>query len=139
MAENDQPKGKPAHGLTDHAMGEQLTPKHAVGRYYDHDHDDFEEDVPLEENPIWIQAHVSLVSVGIDIGSSGTQGIFSRINLPRLGEDLSSPYFVVSREQLYLSPVALPPYHSEERIAEPPPGPTLHQPFPGAQPNPPPL
>ena len=118
MADNEQPQGKPAHGLGDHAMGEDLSHKHVPGQYYDHDHDDFEDDLPLEENPIWIQDHVSLVSVGIDIGSAGTQVIFSRVNLRRLGEDLSSRYFVVSREQLYLSPVALTPYQSEERIDE---------------------
>ena len=109
---------KPKHGLSDHAMGQQLAHKHTPGEAYDHDHDDFAQDVPLEENPIWIQDHVSLVSVGMDIGSSGTQVIFSRVNLRRLGEDLSSRYFVVSREQLYLSPVALTPYQSEERIDE---------------------
>ena len=38
---------------------------------------------PLEDNPIWLQDHVTLISVGIDIGSSGTQVIFSRINLRR--------------------------------------------------------
>src|SRR5258708_25009723 len=100
MAENDQPQGKPAHGLTDHAMGEQLTHKHAVGRYYDHDHDDFEEDVPLEENPIWIQDHVSLVSVGIDIGSSGTPGLFSPIHPPPPGRCPPRPPFPFSREAL---------------------------------------
>ena len=57
-------------------------------------------------------------SVGIDIGSSGTQVIFSRINLRRLGEDLSSRYCVVSRETLFQSPVALTPYRDEERIDE---------------------
>jgi ethanolamine utilization protein EutA len=118
MADKDEPQAAPAHGLKDHAMGQELLHKHESGAYYDHDHDDFEESGPLEENPIWIQDHVSLVSVGIDIGSSGTQVIFSRINLRRLGEDLSSRYFVVSREQLYLSPVALTPYQSEERIDE---------------------
>ena len=56
------------------------------------------------------------MSVGIDIGSSGTQVIFSRINLRRYGEDLTSRYYVVSRETLYQSPVALTPYASEERI-----------------------
>ena len=42
--------------------------------------------------------------------------IFSRINLRRYGEDLTSRYYVVSRETLYQSPVALTPYASEERI-----------------------
>jgi ethanolamine utilization protein EutA len=72
----------------------------------------------LEENPIWIADHVSLMTVGIDIGSSGTQVIFSRVNLRRLGEDLSSRYFVVSRETLFQSSVALTPYRSEEHIDE---------------------
>jgi len=58
------------------------------------------------------------MTVGIDIGSSGTQVIFSRVNLRRLGEDLSSRYFVVSRETLFQSSVALTPYRSEEHIDE---------------------
>src|SRR5258708_18524898 len=58
------------------------------------------------------------MTVGIDIGSSGTQVIFSRVNLRRLGEDLSSRYLVVSREALFQSSVALTPYRSEEHIDE---------------------
>src|SRR6476620_10930275 len=39
----------------------------------DHDHDhDHEPLGPLEENPIWQQDHVTLHSVGMDIGSSAT-------------------------------------------------------------------
>ena len=91
---------------------------HADDSDHDHDHDFDPDDGPLEDNPIWIQDHVSLKSVGIDIGSSGTQVIFSRINLRRLGEDLSSRYFVVSRETLFQSGVALTPYRSEEHIDE---------------------
>ncbi|MEA3106568.1 MAG: ethanolamine utilization protein EutA [Gammaproteobacteria bacterium] len=105
-----------AHALQDHAFGRELTHAHAPGAAYDHDHDDFDSQGPLEANPIWIQDHVSLTSVGIDIGSSGTQVIFSQLNLRRLGEDLSSHYFVVSRETLFQSPVVLTPYKSEERI-----------------------
>src|SRR5919112_1927052 len=83
----------------------------------DHDHDTIDLDPDdLENNPIWIQDHVTLKSVGIDIGSSGTQVIFSKINLRRLGEDLSSRYYVVSRETLFQSAVLLTPYQSEERI-----------------------
>src|SRR5262249_48627732 len=47
---------------------------------------------------------------------SGTQVIFSRINLRRYGEDLTSRYYVVSRETLFQSPLALTPYSSDERI-----------------------
>src|SRR5262249_50372313 len=53
-----------------------------------------------------------------EVGSSGRQVICSRVNVRRLGEDLSSRYYVVSRETLFQSPVALTPYASEERIDE---------------------
>ena len=43
----------------------------------DHDHDDDDDDLPLEDNPIWQQDNVTLHSVGMDIGSSGTQVVFS--------------------------------------------------------------
>src|SRR3990170_7693204 len=112
MQDADEPKGG-GHTLADHAYGIDL--EHVHDGFADHDHD-FPDDGPLEENPIWIQDHVSLMSVGIDIGSSGTQVIFSRINLRRLGEALSSRYYVVSRETLFQSAVALTPYQSEERI-----------------------
>ena len=59
-----------------------------------------------------------LSSVGIDIGSAGTQVIFSRLHMRRMGEDLSSRYFVVKRETLFESPVALTPYASDTRIDE---------------------
>jgi ethanolamine utilization protein EutA len=112
MPDTGSPKG---HTLADHVYGLDL--EHTHDGYADHDHD-FPDDGPLEENPIWIQDHVSLTTVGVDIGSSGTQVIFSRVNLRRLGEDLSSRYYVVSRETLFQSPVALTPYASEERIDE---------------------
>src|SRR5882672_2287586 len=108
----DQTEAK-SHGLADHQYGNALTHRHDSES--DHDHDDFE-DSPLEENPLWIQDHVTLTSVGIDIGSSGTQVIFSQIHLRRLAEDLTSRYYVVSRETLFLSPVSLTPYQSETRI-----------------------
>jgi ethanolamine utilization protein EutA len=113
MQSSDEPKDR--HTLADHAFGQDL--QHIHDGDADHDHDNLD-DGPLDENPIWIQDHVSLNTVGIDIGSSGTQIIFSRINLRRLGEDLSSRFFVVSRETLFQSPVSLTPYQSEERIDE---------------------
>lgn len=118
MPDNKDPKG-PAprmHSLEDHLHGEDYGHTHDGDESADHDHDHFEVDGPLENNPLWIQDHVSLLSVGIDIGSSGTQVIFSRLNLRRLGEDLSSRYVVVSRETLFQSPVSLTPYRSEELI-----------------------
>jgi ethanolamine utilization protein EutA len=116
----DQPKvQRKPHTLADHGLGSGLAHLHDADadhdHDHDHDHDDFD-DGPLEDNPLFLQDHVTLTSVGIDIGSAGTQTIFSRIGLRRMGEDLSSRYFVVSRETLYRSPVALTPYQSEERI-----------------------
>ena len=114
----DSENKKPAHTLADHVLGQDFVHDHEGDADHDHDHLDFADERPLEENPIWIQDHVTLVTVGIDIGSSGTQVIFSRINLRRYGEDLTSRYYVVSRETLFQSPVALTPYSSDERIDE---------------------
>ncbi len=108
----DSPK---PHSLADHRLGLDLD--HIHDGFADHDHD-FPDEGPLEQNPIWLQDRVTLTSVGIDIGSSGTQVIFSRVHMRRLGEDLSSRYYVASRETLFASPVALTPYESEHRIDE---------------------
>ena len=113
-----EPIGKPKHSLVDHMMGVNGVHAHDEGDFdHDHDHDDFGEYDP-EHDALWQQDHIQLVSVGIDIGSSGTQVIFSRVYMRRLAEDLTSRYFVVKRETLHQSPVALTPYQSEERIDE---------------------
>src|SRR5258707_14757131 len=114
----DKPNPKRTHSLEDHLHGRDFDHSHDPDEDADHDHDHYEADGRLEDNALWIQDHVSLLSVGIDIGSSGTQVIFSRINLRRLGEELTSRYYVVSRETLFQSPVALTPYAGEERIDE---------------------
>src|SRR6266566_6701699 len=101
------------HTVADHRLGADLAHTHDGDA--DHDHDDFD-DGPLEDNPLWIADNVTLTSVGIDIGSAGTQVIFSKVHLRRLSEDLTSRYYVVGRETVYQSPVALTPYLSEERI-----------------------
>jgi ethanolamine utilization protein EutA len=113
-----EPLGTKKHSLLDHLMGEGGMHAHVEGEYdHDHDHDDIGE-YDLENDSLWLQDHITLVSVGIDIGSSGTQVIFSRVYMRRLSEDLSSRYFVVKRETLHQSPVALTPYQSETRIDE---------------------
>ena len=113
MAKEDEKKAS-GHTMGEHTMG--LSWAHVHMDDADHDHDEFDADVPLEENPLWIQDNVTLVSVGIDIGSSGTQVIFSKIHLRRLAEELTSRFYVVARETLFLSPVSLTPYSSETRI-----------------------
>ncbi|CAN0008412.1 unnamed protein product [Discosporangium mesarthrocarpum] len=111
------PKGAPpGHTLQDHDYGDVFFHEH--GPDADHDHDDDFFNGPVEENPLWIADNVILNSVGIDVGSSGTQVIFSRIHLRRLAEDMTSRYFVVKRETLFQSPVMLTPYESETRISD---------------------
>jgi ethanolamine utilization protein EutA (predicted chaperonin) len=114
--ESKKPRGQRGHTLTDHQFGDAMDHEH--GPDADHDHDHFEGIGPLEENPIWIQDNVVLTSVGMDIGSSGTQVIFSRVHMRRLGEDLTSRYIVAKRETLHESPVSLTPYRSDTRIDE---------------------
>src|SRR5690242_18893266 len=110
----DDPKDSSKnHTLADHRLGADLV--HVHDGDADHDHDDFF-DGPVEDNPLWIADNVTLTSVGIDIGSAGTQVIFSKVHLRRLSEELTSRYYVVGRETLFRSPVALTPYQSEERI-----------------------
>jgi ethanolamine utilization protein EutA len=83
----------------------------------DHDHvHDCDALDPIADNPIWQQDNVTLHSVGMDIGSSGTQVVFSRLHLRRIGEDLTSRYIVIDRTTLYRSPVALTPYAGTEHI-----------------------
>src|SRR5579862_6266666 len=120
MSDDPADKKTGAHTLADHLYGQNIVHRHDEDSDHDHDHDyDFEnDDVPLEDNPLWRQDNVSLMTVGIDIGSSGTQVIFSRVHMRRLAEDLTSRYFVVQRETLHQSPVALTPYQSEECIDE---------------------
>lgn len=70
----------------------------------------------IEDHPLWQRENVTLTSVGIDIGSAGTQILFSHLHLKRQSVDLSSRYLVVSRETWYESPVSLTPYESETLI-----------------------
>ena len=72
---------KPGHTLADHQYGADAGHTHEDGESdhdHDHDHDDFGATEGAEGSGLWVQDHVSLTSVGIDIGSSGTQLIFSR-------------------------------------------------------------
>jgi ethanolamine utilization protein EutA len=113
-----EPLGTKKHSLLDHMMGADGIHVHEGDEFdHDHDHDDIGE-YNLENDSLWLQDHITLVSVGIDIGSSGTQVIFSRVYMRRLSEELTSRYFVVKRETLHQSPVALTPYQSESRIDE---------------------
>ena len=58
----------------------------------------------------------TLHSVGIDIGSSTTHTIFSRLVLRREGAGLSAKFVVTNRDVLYRSPIMLTPYSSGTAI-----------------------
>lgn len=58
----------------------------------------------------------TLKSVGIDIGSSTSHLIFSRLTLRRQGASLSGRFKVTEREILFRSPILLTPYRSRTSI-----------------------
>ncbi len=81
--------------------------------YRFHEEYEFTEDVLGEEDhehPLSFQDRIELKSVGIDIGSSTSHLIFSRLELRRMGANLSSRYIVVKREPLWKSDILLTPY-----------------------------
>jgi ethanolamine utilization protein EutA len=98
-----------------------------MNKYHDHYHPDpdhtpdgYHVDADLEgsveDHPLWQRDNVALVSVCIDIGSAGTQILFSRMHLQRQAVNLSTRYLVVARETLFESPISLTPYRSEKLI-----------------------
>src|ERR1700754_1029219 len=100
-----EPIGKPKHSLLDHMMGVNGAHAHDEGDFdHDHDHDDIGE-YDLEHDSLWLADHITLVSVGIDIGSPAPRVFFPPVYRPRLAEALPSRYFVVKRETLHQSPV----------------------------------
>ena len=65
---------------------------------------------------IWNQDNVELTTVGVDVGSSTSHLMFSRVHLQRLSEGLSSRFVVVNRQVLWRSPILLTPYLSGNTI-----------------------
>ncbi len=109
------------HSLADHRLGVH-DDEHAHGgdsdddHDHDHDHDDLDESSGSADPALWLQDNVILHSVGIDIGSSSTQVVFSKIHLQRVSDQLSTRYVVVQREPLAQPPLALTPYLSDTLI-----------------------
>jgi len=65
---------------------------------------------------IWRVDNVELTTVGIDIGSSTSHLIFSRIRLQRKTQLLSSQFVVVERKTLWRSPIMLTPFLPDNTI-----------------------
>jgi ethanolamine utilization protein EutA len=59
---------------------------------------------------IWQAENVELTTVGIDIGSSTSHLMFSRVHLQRKTQMLSSEFVVVGREVLWRSPIVFTPF-----------------------------
>ena len=53
---------KQSHTLSDHVLGQDFVHEHDGDADHDHDHFEFDADGPLEDNPLWIQDHVTLVT-----------------------------------------------------------------------------
>ena len=89
-------------------------------RYLHEGHEDEfgeEDDMPMDEDhPMWRSERITLNSVGIDIGSSTSHLIFSRLTLRRQGIALSSRFVVVNREIIHESPILLTPYIDKTTI-----------------------
>ncbi|MGH7760914.1 MAG: ethanolamine ammonia-lyase reactivating factor EutA [Candidatus Dormibacteraceae bacterium] len=81
-------------------------------RFPDH-HGDFAEEGEEGEPLTWALDHVELLTVGVDIGSSTSHLIFSRLRLARLAQSLSSRFVVISREVLHQSPILPTPFTPE--------------------------
>lgn len=113
MASSSTAQGPGRHSLDDHRLGADAFHEH--DGLADHDHDDDFAEGGVDA-ALWAQDNVVLHSVGIDIGSSGTQVVFSKIHMQRIADQLSTRYVVASCEVLYQSPIALTPYHSDSLI-----------------------
>ena len=84
---------------------------------HEDEYGDEEDGMPMDEDhPMWRSERITLNSVGIDIGSSTSHLIFSRLTLRRQGIALSSRFVVVNREILHESPILLTPYVDKTTI-----------------------
>ena len=86
MADAPSPPRKPGgHTLVDHAFGALARHAHAPGEDADHDHD-ADDGLVLDPRE---NVETPLVSMGVDVGSSGVQIVFSRLLMRGPGEPLA--------------------------------------------------
>ncbi len=100
------PRQANVHTLADHAFGALARHDHASGEEADHDHDT-DDNLVLDPRE---NVETPLISMGVDIGSSGTQIVFSRLLMRGPGEPLAMRRQAKARETLYVSPVSLTPF-----------------------------
>lgn len=68
---------------------------------------------------IWRADNVEMTTVGIDIGSSTSHFMISRMHLQRIATGLTSRFVVVGRDEIWRSPVMLTPYNADFTIDAP--------------------
>lgn len=101
------------HSLRDHLLGADAD--HVHDETADHDHDHEGGPSVLGEGARALES-VPLVSMGIDVGSSGTQIAFSRLVMRGPGEPMAMRRHAAERQTLYLSPVSLTPFKDTHEI-----------------------
>jgi ethanolamine utilization protein EutA len=133
----DRSRPPRTHSIADHAFGALVAHVHAPGEDHDHDHDHDGHDLL----PAGASDDVVLMSIGIDVGSSGTQVAFARLMLERTlpapqsldanGQDITQ-LTTRRRETIYQSPIYLTPFADENRVDADALGRLLDQAFEGA-------
>jgi ethanolamine utilization protein EutA len=86
-------------------------------------HEDIEPHLHLTEaeqkalaDRIWRLDNVAFTTVGIDVGSSTSHLVFSRVHLRRRTHNLSSRFVVVERRILWASPILFTPFLADDTI-----------------------
>ena len=97
----------PRHTLADHKLGSLAGHEHEGDE--DHDHDDDPRHDLLNSDSRALEA-APFVSIGIDVGSAGTQVVFSRLTMRGPGEPVSLRRLVKSRQTLWASPISFTPW-----------------------------
>ncbi|MEA2642437.1 MAG: ethanolamine utilization protein EutA [Chloroflexota bacterium] len=64
----------------------------------------------------WKMHNVELTTIGVDIGSSTSHLMFSRVYIQQMGEGVAARFVVVGREILWKSPIILTPYLDDDTI-----------------------
>ena len=82
---------------------------------FPHDHLTDDEKATLAD-AVWRLDNVEFTTVGIDVGSSTSHLMFSRVHLRRQAHQLSSRFIVFERSTLWSSPIRLTPFLDDDTI-----------------------
>ena len=82
---------------------------------FPHEHLTDDEKATLAD-AVWRLDNVEFTTVGIDVGSSTSHLMFSRVHLRREAHQLSSRFVVIERRTLWSSPIRLTPFLDDDTI-----------------------